>query len=52
MEAGAEHGDATACALRFFYIKVLKRGWSPAETPHPKKVLHLPHVLSQKRSHV
>jgi hypothetical protein len=35
-------------ALRFFYIRVLKRGWSAAETPYPKKVLHLPHVLSQE----
>ena len=34
-------------ALRFFYIQVLKRGWSVAETPYPKKVLHLPQVLSQ-----
>ena len=34
-------------ALRFFYVQVLKRGWSVAETPYPKKVLHLPHVLSQ-----
>ncbi len=29
-------------ALRFLYIQVLKRGWSVAETPYPKKVLHLP----------
>jgi len=35
-------------ALRFFYIQVLKRGWSAAETPYPKKILHLPHVLSQE----
>ncbi len=34
-------------ALRFFYIRVLKRGWSIAETPYPKKVLHLPEILSQ-----
>ncbi len=33
-------------ALRFFYVAVLKRGWSVAETPYPKKVLHLPQVLS------
>ena len=26
-------------ALRFLYIQVLKRGWSVAETPYPKKVL-------------
>ena len=34
-------------ALRLFYIQVLKRGWSIAETPYPKKVLHLPEILSQ-----
>jgi site-specific recombinase XerD len=33
-------------ALRFFYVQVLKRSWSVAETPYPKKVLHLPQVLS------
>jgi integrase/recombinase XerD len=35
-------------ALRFLYIQVLKRGWSAAETPYPKKVLHLPQILSQQ----
>jgi site-specific recombinase XerD len=35
-------------ALRFFYVLVSKRGWSVAETPYPKKVLHLPQVLSQE----
>jgi len=35
-------------AFRFFYVQVLKRGWSVAETPYPKKVLHLPGVLSQE----
>jgi hypothetical protein len=35
-------------ALRFFYVQVLKRGWSVAETPYPKKVWHLPQVLSQE----
>ena len=35
-------------ALRFFYIQVLKRGWSIAETPYPKKILHLPEILSQE----
>jgi integrase/recombinase XerD len=34
-------------ALRFFYIHVLKRNWSIAETPYPKKVFHLPEILSQ-----
>ena len=35
-------------ALRFFYIHVLKRSWSIAETPYPKKVFHLPEILSQE----
>ena len=35
-------------ALRFLYIQVLKRGWSVAETPYPKKELHLPQILSQQ----
>jgi len=34
-------------ALRFLYIQVLKRGWSAAQTPYPKKVFHLPEILSQ-----
>jgi hypothetical protein len=37
-------------ALRFFYVKVLKRGWSVAETPYPKKVLHLPQVCRFRRN--
>jgi integrase/recombinase XerD len=35
-------------ALRFFYIKTLKRAWSIAETPYPKWVFHLPTILSQE----
>ena len=35
-------------ALRFFYIKTLKRTWSIAETPYPKRVFHLPTILSQE----
>ena len=34
-------------ALRFFYIKTLRRTWSIAETPYPKKVRRLPTILSQ-----
>ncbi len=34
-------------ALRFFYIKVLKRNWSVAETPYPRKVIRLPEILSR-----
>src|SRR5262244_3091941 len=35
-------------ALRFFYIKTLQRSWSIAETPYPKKAVHLPTILSQQ----
>ena len=35
-------------ALRFFYCKTLKKAWSSAETPYPKKVIHLPTILSQE----
>src|SRR5450755_3737749 len=35
-------------ALRFFYIKTLKKGWSIAETPYSKRALHLPSILSQE----
>src|SRR3989475_4264284 len=34
-------------ALRFFYSKTLKKGWSIAETPYPKKDHRLPAILSQ-----
>jgi site-specific recombinase XerD len=33
-------------ALRFFYIKTLRKPWSVAETPYPKKVQRLPSILS------
>jgi integrase/recombinase XerD len=35
-------------ALRFFYIKTLKKAWSVAETPYPKKSHRLPAILSQE----
>src|SRR5271167_3611985 len=35
-------------ALRFFFVKTLKRSWSIAETPYPKWVFHLPTILSQE----
>jgi site-specific recombinase XerD len=35
-------------ALRFFYTKTLKRAWSIEETPYPKKIVHLPAILSQE----
>jgi integrase/recombinase XerD len=35
-------------ALRFFYVKTLKKSWSVAETPYPKQGLRLPTILSQE----
>src|SRR5258705_11400140 len=35
-------------ALRFFYTKTLKKAWSIAETPYPKRARHLPSILSQE----
>jgi integrase len=35
-------------ALRFFYIKTLKKTWSIAETPYPKRAFHLPSILSRE----
>src|SRR6201981_4020513 len=35
-------------ALRFFYAKTLKKGWSAAETPYPKRAEHVPSILSQE----
>jgi integrase/recombinase XerD len=35
-------------ALRFFYIKTLRRAWSISETPYPKWIFHLPTILSQE----
>jgi len=35
-------------ALRFFYIKTLKKTWSIAETPYPKKGFHLASILSRE----
>ncbi len=35
-------------ALRFFYTKTLKRAWSTAETPYPKRTFSLPTILSQE----
>src|SRR4029077_10866598 len=33
-------------ALRFFFIKTLRKPWSVAETPYPKQVQRLPSILS------
>lgn len=40
----------TVClaALRFFYTKTLKKGWSAAETPYPKRAEHVPSILSRQ----
>ena len=35
-------------ALRFFYSKTLRKAWSIARTPYPKKAVHLPTILSQQ----
>jgi len=35
-------------ALRFFFIKTLKRNWSVEETPYPKRPIRLPDVLSRE----
>jgi site-specific recombinase XerD len=35
-------------ALRFLFIKTLRKPWSAAETPYPKPVRRLPLVLSQE----
>jgi site-specific recombinase XerD len=35
-------------ALRFFYIKTLKKAWSLEETPYPKTTRRLPTILSQE----
>lgn len=36
-------------SLRFFYIHVLKRSWSVAETPYPKKVVRLPLIHGNRK---
>jgi integrase/recombinase XerD len=35
-------------ALRFFYLKTLRKAWSLAETPYPKKTRRLPTILSRE----
>ena len=37
-------------ALRFFYTKTLRRAWSIAETPYPKKVYRIPPSSVSKKS--
>src|SRR5690349_5772489 len=38
-------------ALRFFYIKTLKKAWSIAETPYPKKTTASQRSSARKKSH-
>jgi site-specific recombinase XerD len=33
-------------ALRFFFIQTMKKAWSVADTPYPKKTRNLPSILS------
>jgi integrase/recombinase XerD len=35
-------------ALRFFYVKTLRKAWSIADTPYPQRALHFPSILSQE----
>jgi len=35
-------------ALRFFYVKTLRRAWSLADTPYPKRTRSLPTILSRE----
>ena len=35
-------------ALRFFFIKTLKRAWNNEETPYPKRRVQLPVILSRE----
>ena len=44
----AAHRYARLAALRFFYTKTLKKAWSIAETPYPKRTCRLPAILSQE----
>jgi len=37
-------------ALRFFYIQVLKRGWSIAETPYPKESFFTEIIIQDEKS--
>lgn len=48
MEVGAEHRDPASGGVTVLLFQVLKRGWRVAATPYPKKVLHLPEILSQE----
>jgi integrase/recombinase XerD len=36
-------------ALRFFFVATLKRAWTIAETPYPRKTFSLPKILSTEQ---
>jgi integrase/recombinase XerD len=38
--------NQTVCALRFLYLKTLKKDWSVEQIPHPRPDRRLPEVLS------
>jgi len=42
------HGGATSCSSPILLYETLQKAWSIAETPYPKKALHLPTILSQE----
>jgi site-specific recombinase XerD len=47
---GKSSGTVTQrlAALRFFYIKTLRRAWNLADTPYPKRTHSLPTILSRE----
>jgi hypothetical protein len=49
-QKGKSPGTVTQrlAALRFFYVKTLKKAWSSADTPYPKRAIHLPTILSRE----
>jgi hypothetical protein len=50
VEAGAEHSRAAAGSSAFLLHPGAEQSCSVAETPYPKKVLHLPQILSQQEA--
>src|ERR1700683_143844 len=42
----ASTGTQRLAALRFFYTKTIKKAWSVADIPYPKKTRPLPSILS------
>jgi len=49
-QKGKSPGTVTQhlAALRFFYVKTLKKAWSSTATPYPKRAVHLPTILSRE----